>query len=120
MAGHIGVDKTHRRVLQHFYWPRDVKQYCRRCRVYQSVGKPNQKPAVAPLKPIPVAGEPFSHVIIDCVGPLPKTCEGNQYLLTIMCGNTRFTKAFSLQNIKAPKIVKALIKSLDFPNLSKV
>ena len=113
MAGHMGVAKTHRRVLQHFYWPgisRDVKQYCRSCRVCQSVGKPNQKPAVAPLKPIPVAGEPFSHVIIDCVGPLPKTREGNQYLLTIMCGNTRFPEAFPLRNIKAPKIVKALIK----------
>ena len=113
MAGHMGVGKTHRRVLQYFYWPgisRDVKHYCRSCRVCQSVGKPNQKPAVAPLKPIPVAGEPFSHVIIDCVGTLPKTREGNQYLLTIMCGNTRFPEAFSLRNIKAPKIVKALIK----------
>ena len=44
------------------------------------------------------------------MGPLPKTCEGNQYLLTIMCGNTRFPEAFPLRNIKAPKIVKALIK----------
>ena len=113
MAGHMGVGKTHRRVLQYFYWPgisRDIKQYCRSCRVCQSVGKPNQNPAVAPLKPISVAGEPFSHVIIDCVGPLPKTREGNQYLLTIMCGNTRFPEAFPLWNIKAPKIVKALIK----------
>ena len=113
MAGHMGVGKTHRRVLQYFYWPgisRDIKQYCRSCQVCQSVGKPNQKPAVAPLKPIPVAGEPFSHVIIDCVGPLPKTREGNQYLLAIMCGNTRFPEAFPLRNIKAPKIVKVLIK----------
>ena len=40
MAAHVGVGKTHRRVLQHFYWPRisrDVKQYCRSCRVCQSV-----------------------------------------------------------------------------------
>ena len=36
------------------------------------VGKPNQKQPVAPLKPIPVLGESFSRVLIDCVGPLPK------------------------------------------------
>ena len=68
MTGHMGVGKTHCQVLQYFFWPgisRDIKQYCRSCRVCQSVGKPNQKPPVAPLKPIPVAGEPFSHVIID-------------------------------------------------------
>ena len=50
MVGHIGVGKTYRRVLQHFYWPgisRDVKQYCRNCQVCQSVGQRNQKHTVA-------------------------------------------------------------------------
>ena len=51
-------------------------------------GKPNQKPHSAPLKPIPAVGEPFSRVLIDCVGPLPKTKPGNQFLLTIMCTST--------------------------------
>ena len=70
----------------------------------------NQKPRAAPLKPIPVTQEPFSHVITDCVGPLPKTCGGNQYLLTMMCTSTRFPEAVPLRNIKTPKTVKALIK----------
>ena len=47
------------------------------------VGKPNQKPPFAPLKRIPAVGEPISRVLIDCVGPLPKTKLGNQYLLTV-------------------------------------
>ena len=113
MAGHLGVSKTHRRVLNHFYWPgisRDVKKFCKSCHTCQVVGKANQKPKVAPLKPIPVAKEPFSHVIIDCVGPLPKTKKGNQYLLTIMCGSTRFPEAIPLRNIKTPQIVRALVK----------
>jgi len=86
MAGHLGVNKMYRRVLNHFYWPgisRDVKKFCKSCHTCQVVGKANQKPKVAPLKPIPVAKEPFSHVIINCVGPLPKTKKGHQYLLTI-------------------------------------
>ena len=74
------------------------------------VGKPNQKIPTAPLKPIPAFDEPFSRVIFDCVGPLPKTKSGNQYLLTIMCASTRFPEAIPLRNIKAPTIVKALIK----------
>ena len=76
MAGHLGVNKTHRRVLDHFYWPgasKDVKDFCRSCHTCQVVGKANQKPKAVPLEPIPMAKEPFSHVIIDCMGPLPKT-----------------------------------------------
>ena len=46
-------------------------------------GKPNQTPQVAPLVPIPVMDEPFSRVIVNCVGPLPRTRSGNQYLLTV-------------------------------------
>ena len=108
LGGHLGVNKTYRKVLTHFYWPkmkRDIAQFCRTCHTCQVVGKPNKPIPVAPLKPIPVCGEPFCDVIIDCVGPLPKTKSGNQYLLTIMCKATRF-----LRNIKAPKIVNALVK----------
>ena len=113
MAGHLGVNKTYRKVLNHFYWPgvhKDVKSFIRVCHTCQMVGKPNQKPPVAPLKPIPVLGEPFSHVLIDCVGPLPKSKRGNQYILTIMCAATRFPEAIPLRTIKTPNIVKALIK----------
>jgi len=112
MAGHLGVNKA---VLNHFYCPgisRDAKKFCKSCYTCQVVGKANQKPKVVPLKPIPVAKEPFSHMIINCVGPLPKTKKGklNQYLLTIMCSSTRFPEAISLRNIKTPQIVKALVK----------
>jgi len=113
MAGHLGVKKTYCKVLNHYYWPgvhRDVKSFIRSCHICQREGKPNQKPPTAPLKPIPVVGEPFSHVLIDCVGPLPKSKGGNQYILTIMCASTRFSEAIALCSIRTPNIVKALVK----------
>ena len=45
MAGHLGVNKTYRKVLNHFYWPgvhKDVKSFIRVCYTCQMVGKPNQ------------------------------------------------------------------------------
>ena len=113
MAGHLGINKTYQRILNHFYWPgikKDVKQFCKSCHECQVVGKPNQSVQVAPLKPIPVVEEPFSRVNVDCVWPLPRTKAGNQYLLTIMCASTRFPEAIPLRNIKAKKLVSALIK----------
>ncbi|PFX17690.1 Transposon Ty3-G Gag-Pol polyprotein [Stylophora pistillata] len=122
LAGHMDVNRTQQRILSHFYWPnlrRDVAEFCRSCHARQVVGKPNQTIPKAPLLPIPAIKEPFSHIIVDCVGPLPKTKSGNQYLLTIMCASTSFPEAIPLRNIKTKTIVKALTKffSLEFKHL---
>ena len=112
-AGHLGVTKTYKRVSKHFFWPglkKDVSMFCRTCHVCQMTGKPNQVISPAPLHPIPVMGEPFEHILVDCVGPLPKSKSGNQFLLTIMCMTTRYPEAIPLRKITAPSVVKALIK----------
>ena len=122
LSGHLGIKKTYSRIIQYFYWPklkRDVTEYCRSCHTCQVVGKPNQTIPVAPLHPIPAFEEPFSRVIIDCVGPLPKTKAGHQYLLTIMCASTRFPEAIPLRNIKATNIVKSLTKFFTLFGLPK-
>ena len=100
VSGHLGVRKTYNRVLQHFFWPglkRDVAKWCKECHTCQLGDKPNQNIPQAPLHPIPAFDEPFSHIIIDCVGPLPKTKSQNEYLLTIMCSSTRFPEAIPLK-----------------------
>ena len=122
MSGHLGVKKTYHKILNHFYWPglkTDVSNYCRSCHTCQVVGKPNQVIPKAGLQPIPAFDEPFSRIIIDCVGPLPKTKSGNEYLLTIMCASTRFPEAIPLRNIKTKTIVKALVKFFTFVGLPK-
>ena len=123
LAGHLGVNKTYDRILRHFFWPglkKDVVQHCRSCHICQVAGKPNQTIAPAPLYPIPVVGEPFERIIIDCVGPLPRTKSGNKFLLSIMCASTRFPEVVPLRNIKAPAIVKALTKFFSLFGLPKV
>ena len=122
MSGHLGIKKTLQRIMNHFYWPSmrsDVQDYCKSCHTCQMVGKPNQKIPKARLKPIPAFEEPFSRIIVDCVGPLPKTRSGNEYLLTLMCASTRLPEAIPLRNIKAKTIVKALEKFLCFVGLPK-
>ncbi len=87
---------------------------------YLSNYKPNQVILRAPLTPILVMGEAFEEVLIDCVSPLPKTKAGNQYLCTIMCRATRFPEAVPLRNVKAPVVLKTLIKLFYIFGLSKV
>ena len=122
LACHLGVSKTYNKILNHFFWPlikTYVSNFCRSCHTCQMVGKPNQKIPRAALHPIPAFEEPFSRVIIECVGPLPKTKSGNEFLLTIMCASTRFPEAIPLRNIKAKTIVRALIKFFTLVGLPK-
>ena len=122
MSGHLGINKTYHKIINHFYWPglkSDVSKYCKTCHTCQMVGKPNQTIPKAQLQPIPAFDEPFSRILIDCVGPLPRTKSGNEYLLTIMCTSTRFPEAIPLRNIRTKSIVKALIKFLTFVGLPK-
>jgi hypothetical protein len=76
LSGHLGINKTYEKIIRHFYWPgvqKTMAEFCKTCHTCQLVGKPNQVIPKAPLKPIPAFEEPFSRIMIDCVGPLPKT-----------------------------------------------
>lgn len=62
----------------------------------------------APLYPIPAVSQPFEHLIVDCVGPLPRSKAGNEYLLTVMCQVTRYPAVYPLRSLTAKLVVKAL------------
>ncbi|CAL9707779.1 unnamed protein product [Knipowitschia caucasica] len=123
LAGHLGVRKTYDRILRHFFWPglkRDVTRHCRGCHWCQVSGKPNQTIPPAPLYPIPAVGEPFERVLVDCVGPLPRTKSGNKFLVTVMCAATRFPEVFPVRKITTPVVVKALTKFFSVYGLPRV
>lgn len=111
-AGHLGVRKTLQRLRAHFYWKHmktDVARFVKECHPCQITGKPNQPVPVSPLKPIPVMQNPFERILIDIVGPLPKTSSGYSYLLTILDVATRYPEAIPLRTMHAKVVVKELL-----------
>lgn len=74
---------------------------------------------VAPLRPLPVEEEPFTHIMIDCVGPLPRSKKGNEYLLTIIDVATRYPETISLRSIKTKTIVDHLVRFFSWAGLPK-
>ena len=112
LSGHLGIRKTLYRIDRHFFWPKmqkDVAKYCKTCHLCQIVGKPQHNPQKHPLIPIPAVEEPFSRIICDCVGPLPRSKSGHEYLLTILCASTRFPVAIPLRSINSKNICESLI-----------
>lgn len=111
LAGHAGVQMTYDRILCYFYWPRikkDIASFIKTCHICQLTGKPNQSLKPAPLRPIPAVCQPFKHLIIDCIGPLPRSKAGSEFLLTVMCQVTHYPAAYPLRSINTKSIVKAI------------
>lgn len=102
----IGVTNTlvlqkHDRIARHIFWlsmKSLLSAFIRSCRVCKLAGKPNQVISQVPLQPIPVIGQPFENLILDCVGPLPKAKSGDQYILTIMCTAMHYLEAVPLRS----------------------
>ncbi|XP_040360535.1 uncharacterized protein LOC121048362 [Ixodes scapularis] len=110
-SGHLGVNKTKERLLGEYYWPgcfKDVERYVKSCDACQRVGKPGEK-WKAPLKLVPLISEPFRRLVIDTVGPLPRTKSGYKYLLTMICPATKFPEAIPLKELSSSEIVDALL-----------
>lgn len=55
--------------------------------------------------------------MIDCVGPLPKTRKGNEYLLTILDVATRYPEAIPVRTINTKTIVDHLVRFFSWAGL---
>lgn len=81
---------------------------------------PDQVLKLAPLYPIPVVAQLFEHLVIDCIGPLPRSKSGSNYLFTVMCKYTRYPAAYPLRPITARSDVKALSQFMSIFGIPKV
>ena len=81
MSSHMGFYKTFCKINSLFYWigmRKDIRRFIRSCHVCQVVKRPHEKIPKAPLINISSVGEPFQEVVVDAVGPLPRTKRGYQ------------------------------------------
>ena len=111
LAGHLGKKKTTDRVLQRFYWPtmyRDIAEWCRTCDSCQKTS--NRGVNRAPLIPLPIISQPFKRIAMDIVRPLPRSRQGNRFVLVICDYATRYPEAVPMKNLDAGSVAEELIK----------
>jgi hypothetical protein len=85
VGGHLGLDKTMKRIAEVYFWPgmrSEIGAFVASCPSCQRNKPLNARPAGL-LKPLPIV--PKGHTItMDFVGPLPKTARGFDSIL-VMC-----------------------------------
>ncbi len=107
--GHLGRDRTVRRVMEEFYWPGvyEVSKLCRACLECQRANKHHLPPV--PLQPLPIIDTPFKRIGMDMTGPLPTTAEGNRYVLVSIDYATRWPEAIALRTTESTTIADQLM-----------
>lgn len=108
-GGHVGQKKLYAQLRSRYFWPRmtrDVANYVRKC-IKCKLNKPQRK-TKEPLVITDTPGKPFDVVIIDTIGPLQTSINGNQYALTMMCDFTKFLVAAPMPNKSAKAIAKTM------------
>lgn len=111
LVGHLGCRKTLRKIRNKFYWPessRDVTEWCKACEVCQqhNMGTKHR----SPLRPLLVIEEPWRRVVVDIVGPLPRSAKGYKYLLTMMDFASRYPEAVPLWRVDAKTVTEVLLE----------
>lgn len=105
LAGHFGTNKTLSLTKKNTFWPRmsrEIKLYCKTCEKCQR-NKHSSHRIKAELMPIHVSG-PFERIGVDCMGPLPMTEHGNQFVVVFIDYFTRYVEAYATQNIQTSTI----------------
>ena len=110
-AGHLGIDKTLKRVLQRAYWFgwRDqVAAFCKKCILCASRKPPSRK-SRAPMQQH-LTGAPLERVSMDVLGPLPKSDSNNKFVLLICDYFTKWVEAFPMPNQEAKTVADLFVK----------
>ena len=116
-AGHLGIEKTYRRILQHFWWPRiyeDTREYVSSCPTCQA-SKPSNAKTPGLIQPLSIPSQPWESVSLDIMCGLPTTRAPDKFdaLAVFVC---RFTKMVRLAPMrlatKAPEFAKIFVNTM--------
>jgi hypothetical protein len=108
-GGHMGIFKTHERILEKYYWPsmtRDIGEHIKFCMVCQKT-RPYNHPNSAPLKALQQPPSPNHRVHIDLFGPLISSESGKHYVLVMTDAFTKYTELAAIKNKEAETVANA-------------
>ncbi|KAH9085199.1 hypothetical protein LEN26_020572, partial [Aphanomyces euteiches] len=112
-AGHLGFNKTRERIRRTAYWTdwiQDCKDFvimCPDCNKAKG-GRPLKQ---GPMQRMPIYDlkGPFDLMVVDALGPLPTTENGNKYILVFGDYFIRWIEAFPVPDLRTSTFSRTLI-----------
>ena len=109
-SGHLGVERTVKKIKSRFYWyqmSKDVKHHLHTCAVCSANRNPVKK-FRAPLQSY-LVGAPMDRVAVDIMGPLPETKRNNKYVLVLGDYFTRWVEAYGIPDQQAETVAERIV-----------
>lgn len=112
-GGHTGKKRMNSKMSLSYNWKgmsHDIAKFvdsCHKCKL--------NKPKAKNIEPMKITATPeraFQKIIIDTIGPLGRSENGNAYILTIMCDLTKFLITKSIPTKEAKVTAKAIFEEL--------
>lgn len=116
--GHLAPDSIWKILRKRSWWPgmrQDIKAWISRCPTCQIVSSPLRNQRSVPLHPLPVATEPFARWGLDSIGILPKTKNGNMWIIVAIDYATNWPVAKALPEATATAVAKFLYEDIMAP-----
>ena len=110
-GGHLGINITLAKLREKYFWPKmheDVEYYIKTCYKCQRRQKPSTHNEMHAI----VAKAPFERIGIDFVGPLPKTSQGNRYILVAVDYFTKWPEAKATKRADVQTVVDFLYEEI--------
>mgnify|MGYP000480071671 FL=1 len=85
-SGHVGYQKTLKKIQQNFYWPDhtlDIREFVLSCPVCQAEKNVHREPAGL-LQPLQLPDQKWADVSLDFIMGLPKSDSGRDGILTVV------------------------------------
>jgi hypothetical protein len=112
VGGHFGVTRTYYKLCEYYWWPRmrqDVYRYVTNCHICISNSRLSPKKAErAPLQTYDVSRR-FQIVMVDLLGGLPSTAQGNKSILVLTDAFTKYTSCVALPSTTAEVVAQAIL-----------
>jgi hypothetical protein len=111
LSAHFGIQAIYEKVKEKYWWKnmkRDVEKYVKSC---DNCQRRNNPQGLHELHPIEVK-EPFHMIGIDVIGPLPRTEEGNKYIVVAIDFFTKWPEAKAIKEANAKEISKFIYEEI--------
>lgn len=109
--GHLGINGVISQLCQRVHWPgiyKDIRNWIQSCKVCQlkKISRVKKHESNIPH----MIGYTWKRLHLDFVGPVEKTMNGNEYILTIIDAFSKYAFAFAVKNADAKTVIEKLEK----------
>lgn len=109
IGGHLGIARTQAKVAEYFYRPNlnvSVKEAVSKCKIC-CMSKSMQRKFEGELVSAPLNAA-MECIFVDLIGPLPRSKLGNQYILVVVDGMTRYVWLSAIKNCTSKLVINKL------------